>query len=86
VGTIGERIWRVAAWELNEGNLRIDPDSVVEILLTGDVQDFQKKNRAKTLLSQHAHAKGLCRGEDVICHPKVGVSLSDILATQTLLP
>ena len=69
-----ERMRRAAAGKLDEGNRLMYPHSVVEILLMGIMQDCQKRNGAKRL-SQHAHAEGLCRGEDAICHPKVSVSL-----------
>ena len=46
---------RVAAGELDEGNLLMFPPSVVEILLTGIMQDCQKKKGAKDCRTTHAH-------------------------------
>ena len=53
--TIYERMRRVAAGELDEGNLLMFPPSVVEILLTGIMQDCQKKKGAKGCRTTHAH-------------------------------
>ena len=45
----------VAAGELDEGNLLMFPPSVMEILLTGIMQDCQKKKGAKDCRTTHAH-------------------------------
>ena len=53
--TIYERMRCAAAAELDEGGRLMYPHSAGEILLTGVMQDCQKKNGAKDCRTTHAH-------------------------------
>jgi hypothetical protein len=55
VVTFYERMRCVAAAELDEGIHLMYPQNAVEILLTGIMQDCQKKNGAKDCRTTHAH-------------------------------
>ena len=55
MATIYERMPCAAAAELDEGNRLMYPQNAVEILLTGIMQDCQKKNGAKDCRTTHAH-------------------------------
>ena len=53
--TIYERMPCAACAELDEGDRLMYPQNAVEILLTGIMQDCQKKNGAKDCRTTHAH-------------------------------